>query len=114
MSSEPDIVAGGGAWLSSFTLAVTEVTERAELPWLTMAYADQITVRGFKNVFQTSLVSSAMAEDTVPTALNIAEKATGKRPDTRSTSYGTIRRPYGVREAPPRRRPRANEAEACR
>ena len=35
VSSEPDIVAGGGSWLSSFTLAVTEVTERAEMPWLT-------------------------------------------------------------------------------
>ena len=80
VSSEPDIVAGGGSWLSSFTLAVTEVTERAEIPWLTMAYADQITARGFKNVFQTSLVSSAMAHDALPTALNLAEKASGKRP----------------------------------
>lgn len=82
VSSEPDVVAGGGAWLSSFTLAVTEVTERADLPWLTMAYADQITARGYKNVFQTSLVSSAMVADAVPTALNIAEKASGKRPST--------------------------------
>jgi len=61
---------------------VTEVTERAELPWLTMAYADQITARGYKNVFQTSLVSSGMVADAVPTALNIAEKASGKRPST--------------------------------
>lgn len=82
VSSEPDIVAGGGAWLSSFTLAVTEVTERAGIPWVTMAYGDQITARGFKNVFQTSLVSSAMASDTVPTALKLAEKATGKRPNS--------------------------------
>src|SRR3546814_4436503 len=28
----PDLVAGTGAYLSSFTLAVTEVTERAKLP----------------------------------------------------------------------------------
>jgi branched-chain amino acid transport system substrate-binding protein len=80
VSSEPDIVAGGGSWLSSFTLAVTEVTERAEIPWLTMAYSDQITARGFKNVFQTSLVSSAMAHEAIPTALDLAEKASGKRP----------------------------------
>lgn len=80
VSSEPDVVGGSGAWLSSFTLGVTEVTERAELPWLTMSYADQITSRGFKNVFQSSLVASAMANDTVPTALNLAEKSTGKRP----------------------------------
>jgi branched-chain amino acid transport system substrate-binding protein len=80
VSSETDIVGGSGAWLSSFTLAVTEVTERADLPWLTMSYADQITSRGFKNVFQTSLVASEMSKGTVPTALNMAEKATGTRP----------------------------------
>jgi len=35
VAQEPDVVGGMGSWLSSFTLAVTEVTERAELPWLT-------------------------------------------------------------------------------
>jgi branched-chain amino acid transport system substrate-binding protein len=80
VSSEADAVAGSGAWLSSFTLAATEVTERAGLPWLTMAYSDQITARGFKNVFQTSLVSSAMAESAFPTTLKISEKASGKKP----------------------------------
>ena len=53
LSQEPDLVGGLGAWLSSFTLAVTEVTERAELPWLTLSYSDQITGRGFRYVFQT-------------------------------------------------------------
>ena len=37
VAQEPDIVAGTGAWLSSFSLAVTEVTERAEIPWLTLS-----------------------------------------------------------------------------
>jgi len=32
IAQNPDVVGGIGAWLSSFTLAVTEVTERAELP----------------------------------------------------------------------------------
>jgi branched-chain amino acid transport system substrate-binding protein len=82
VSSETDIVGGTGAWLSSFTLAVTEVTERAEVPWLTLSYSDQITSRGFKYVFQTSLVASAMANETVPTTLKLAEKATGKKPTT--------------------------------
>jgi branched-chain amino acid transport system substrate-binding protein len=82
VSSETDIVGGTGAWLSSFTLALTEVTERAELPWLTLSYSDQITSRGFKYSFQTSLLASAMANDTIPTALDLAEKATGKRPAT--------------------------------
>jgi ABC-type branched-subunit amino acid transport system substrate-binding protein len=41
VAQEPDLVGGVGAWLSSFTLAVTEVTERAEIPWLTLSYSDQ-------------------------------------------------------------------------
>ena len=82
VSTEPDAVIGCGAWLSSFTLAVTEVTERAELPWITQSYSDQITARGFKNVFQTSMVASKMAEGTVPLMLDLAEKSTGKRPKT--------------------------------
>ncbi len=36
VAQETDLVGCTGAWLSSFTLAVTEVTERAELPCLTL------------------------------------------------------------------------------
>jgi len=32
LAQDPDLVGGTGAWLSSFTLAVTEVTERMQLP----------------------------------------------------------------------------------
>ena len=35
VAQEADLVAATGSYLSSFTLAVTEVTERAELPMLT-------------------------------------------------------------------------------
>ena len=79
LSQEPDLVGGTGAWLSSFTLAVTEVTERAELPWLTLSYSDQITDRGFKYVFQTSPIGSAQAEAALPTILALAQSATGKK-----------------------------------
>ena len=82
MSQEPDLVAGEGAWLSSFTLAVTEVTERAELPWLTLSYSDQITNRGFKYVFQTSAPADVQAELALPTVMKLAEAATGKKPTT--------------------------------
>src|SRR3954454_12447484 len=47
VAQESDVVGCTGAWLSSFTLAVTEVTERAELPCVTLSYSDQITARGF-------------------------------------------------------------------
>src|ERR1700682_216044 len=82
LAQNPELVGGTGAWLSSFTLAVTEVTERAELPWLTLSYSDAITNRGFKYIFQTSPTADRQAAETVPAALELAEKATGKRPKT--------------------------------
>jgi len=82
VADNPDLVGGTGSWLSSFTLAVTEVTERAQIPWLTLSYSDAITNRGFKFVFQTSPTAEWQAAQTVPTALDLAQAATGKRPTT--------------------------------
>ena len=82
VAQEPDLVGATGAWLSSFTLGVTEVTERAELPVLTLSYSDQITARGFKYVFQTSLGGGAQAISAMPAILKLAEAATGKKPAT--------------------------------
>src|SRR5215469_7536292 len=80
IAQEPDLVGGFGCWLSSFTLAVTEVTERAELPWLTLSYSDLITGRGYRYVFQTSPTADAQARQLLPAIMDLAEKATGKRP----------------------------------
>ena len=68
------ISAGIGAWLSSFTLGVTEVAERLQVPWLTLSYADNITERGFKYTFQTSPVSSAQAEQALDLVVDLAKK----------------------------------------
>ena len=80
VAQEPDLVGATGSWLSSFTLSVTEVTERAELPVLTLSYSDAITSRGFKYVFQTSLGGGAQAVSALPAILKLAEDATGKKP----------------------------------
>ena len=80
VAQEPDVVAGMGSWLSSFTLAVTEVTERAELPWLTLSYSDLITGRGFKYVFQSSPTADAQATALLPRIVDLANKATGAKP----------------------------------
>ena len=56
------------------------MTERAELPWLTLSYSDLITNRGFKYVFQASPTADAQAKDLVPIILDMAEKAGAKRP----------------------------------
>jgi branched-chain amino acid transport system substrate-binding protein len=82
VAQEPDLVGVTGAWLSSFTLGVTEVTERAELPLLTLSYSDLITSRGFKFVFQTSPTGGAQALAALPALVKLAETATGKRPKT--------------------------------
>lgn len=82
VADSPNLVVATGAYLSSFTLAVTEVTERAQLPVVTFSYSDLITSRGFKYVFQTSATGVQQAEGSLPALLEMAEKASGKRPRT--------------------------------
>jgi len=80
VAQDPDVVGGFGAWLSTLTLAITEVTERAEVPWLTLSYSDLITNRGYKYIFQSSPTADTQAEEEVPMIVELAEKASGKRP----------------------------------
>ncbi len=80
VAQEPDLAGGFGAWLSTFTLALTEVTERAELPWLTLSYSDLITNRGFKYVFQSSPTADAQAEEIVPIIMDLSMAARGRKP----------------------------------
>lgn len=80
LANEPDLAGGLGSEISSFTLAVTEVTERADLPWLTLAYSDLLTGRGFKHVFQTSPTADQQAAAAMPAILELAKQATGKAP----------------------------------
>ncbi|MBS0639388.1 MAG: ABC transporter substrate-binding protein [Acetobacteraceae bacterium] len=80
VAQNPDLVGGFGCWGSSLTLAATEVTERASLPWLTLSYSDLITGRGFTHVFQTSPTANFQAQRLLPTIVDIATRATGKRP----------------------------------
>ena len=82
VAQEPDLVAASGSYLSSFTLAVTEVTERANLPVLTLSYSDLITDRGFKYVFQTSATAGSQARQALPQIVKLAETASGKKPKT--------------------------------
>jgi branched-chain amino acid transport system substrate-binding protein len=67
------ITAAQGAWLSSFTLGATEVSERLGVPWLTLSWADKITERGFRYVFQSSSVSSQLAEQGIAQAVALGK-----------------------------------------
>ena len=80
VAAEPDLVGITGSYLSSFTLAVSEVTERAELPMLTLSYSDLITGRDFDYIFQTSPTGVKQAEDALPIIMQLAEGA-GSRPE---------------------------------
>ena len=82
VAQETDLVAATGAYLSSFTLAVTEVTERAQLPVLTLSYSDLLTERGFKFIFQTAAPASVQSQIGLPELMKLAEAASGKRPKT--------------------------------
>jgi branched-chain amino acid transport system substrate-binding protein len=80
VASDPQLVGAAGAYLSSFTLAVSEVTERAELPLLTLSYSDLITSRGFRYIFQTSPTGDEQAKESLPLLTELAESAGAKRP----------------------------------
>ena len=80
VADEPDLVGITGAYLSSFTLAVSEVTERAALPLLTLSYSDLITGRGFKYIFQTSPTGVIQAENSLPILMDLAHSASGSQP----------------------------------
>jgi branched-chain amino acid transport system substrate-binding protein len=82
VAQEAELVAATGAYLSSFTLAVTEVTERAQLPVLTLSYSDLLTERGFKYIFQTSAPASVQSQIGLPQLMKLAEASSGKRPKT--------------------------------
>jgi branched-chain amino acid transport system substrate-binding protein len=109
ISQEPDLVGGTGAWLSSFTLAVTEVTERAHIPWLTLSYADSLTERGFDYIFQTSLPASQQSAQALPTILELAKQATGGIPKTAGIIGDNTASP-GARVCPS---PRPNRFRPC-
>ena len=81
VAEHTDLVAATGSYLSSFTLAVTEVTERAQLPMLTLSYSDKITDRGFHYIFQTSATSGSQAEQSLPTLMELT-RAAGADPKT--------------------------------
>lgn len=91
--TQNECVAILGAFASSLTIAISEVTERRGIPLLTMSFADQITGRGFKNVFQVVSKASVIGRAQFNDAVGIA-KAAGEKIDRvaimyEDTAYGT-------------------------
>ena len=76
--TQNEVTAVLGAFVSSLTLAVSEVTARANIPLLTMAFADQITARGFNNVFKVTGTGSVIGRAQFDYTLAIAAAAGSK------------------------------------
>ena len=82
LAQEPTLIGGFGDALSGMALVITELTERAELPWLTQTFADTLTERGFKYIFETVPVASAQGQMALPAVIELAKLATGSTPKT--------------------------------
>lgn len=73
MMAQDNVVAVLGAFASSLTLGISEVTERRGVPLMTMSFSDEITARGFENVFQIVSVGSAIGAATFQYTRELAE-----------------------------------------
>jgi branched-chain amino acid transport system substrate-binding protein len=92
--TQNEVTAILGAFASSLTIAISDVTERRDIPLLTMSFADQLTERGFKNIFQVVAKASAIGKAQFDYTMAIAEAAGGTKIDKvaiiyEDTAYGT-------------------------
>lgn len=91
-----------GAFASSLTLAISEVTARTNIPLFTMAFADQITARGLKNVFKLTATASVIGQAQFDYTVAIARAAGLKMQKVaivyENTEYGTSQS-EGLRKA---------------
>ena len=91
--TQNDVVAILGAFASSLTIAISEVTERRGVPLLTMSFSDQITGRGFENIFQVvakaSVIGKAQFDCTVAIAASAGQKLERIAIMYEDTAYGT-------------------------
>src|SRR5215510_11711613 len=76
--TQNELTAVLGAFASSLTLAISEVTARADIPFLTQAFADEITGRGLESVFQVTAKASVIGRAQVNYTLAIAKAAGSK------------------------------------
>jgi branched-chain amino acid transport system substrate-binding protein len=91
--TQQDMTAVLGAFASSLTIAISEVTERRDIPLLTMSFADQITGRGYRNIFQVVAKASVIGKAQFDYTAAIAQAAGAKIDKIaimyEDTAYGT-------------------------
>jgi branched-chain amino acid transport system substrate-binding protein len=100
--NQNELTAVLGAFASSLTLAISEITARADIPFLTMSFADESTGRGLETVFQMTAKASVIGRAQVNYTLAIAAAA-GSKIDKiaimyEDTAYG-VAQSRGLRKA---------------
>ncbi|MGC2217787.1 MAG: ABC transporter substrate-binding protein, partial [Pseudolabrys sp.] len=100
--TQNELTAVLGAFASSLTLAISEVTARADIPFLTQAFADEITGRGLESIFKVTAKASVIGRAQVNYTLAIAEAA-GRKIEKiaimyEDTAYG-VAQSRGLRRA---------------
>lgn len=100
--SQNQVVGVIGSFVSSITLAASEVTERLGIPMITHSFADQITGRGYKFIFQVAPKASTFGEKQFDYAVDLAKQAGSKISKIaifyEDTAYGTAQAD-GIRKA---------------
>jgi len=100
--SQNQVVGIVGAFVSSITLAASEVTERAGIPMITHSFADQITNRGYRYIFQVTPNATTFGEKQFQYAVDVAARAGTKLSKIaifyEDTAYGTSQA-EGIRKA---------------
>jgi branched-chain amino acid transport system substrate-binding protein len=91
-----------GSFASSITLAASEVTERLGVPMITHSFADQVTGRGYKFIFQVSPKASTIGEKQFDYAVDLAKRSGSQISKIaifyEDTAYGTAQAD-GIRKA---------------
>ena len=91
--TQNELTAVLGAFASSLTLAISEVTARADIPFLTNSFADEITGRSLESVFKVAPKASVIGQAQVNYTLAISEAAGSKIEKIaimyEDTAYGT-------------------------
>lgn len=100
--SRDNVVGIVGSFVSSITLAASEVTERTGTPMITHSFADQITSRGYRYIFQVTPKATTFGEKQFQYAIDVAKKA-GEDVQKiaifyEDTAYGTAQA-EGIRQA---------------
>ncbi len=100
--SREGVVGVVGAFVSSVTLAASEVTERTGTPMITHSFADQITSRGYRYIFQVTPKATTFGEKQFQYAIDVAAKAGNDITKValfyEDTAYGTAQA-EGIRKA---------------